>query len=251
MTITTIGLGLDYNEDLMTALAAESGGNAYFARRAESLSEIFARDMMDATTLTARKVRVTLKCASGVGPVGTIGRSASKKDGTSIEVSIDNLYGEEKYALFEIKIPATEKASVLDAATLKLEYLDPTTESMVVLEASLKLTLVTEAGEVEKNRRYDVISQAEIARNAEIREEAVRLADEGRSDEAAKILRARASVSRAQMAPSPAAMKPEIENDARELEALSEVLLEEKSMSSEIRKDVINQSYRQKNQQSQ
>ncbi|MCL2010418.1 MAG: VWA domain-containing protein, partial [Synergistaceae bacterium] len=49
MTITTIGLGLDYNEDLMTALAAESGGNAYFARNAESLSDIFTRDMMDAT----------------------------------------------------------------------------------------------------------------------------------------------------------------------------------------------------------
>ena len=248
MTITTIGLGLDYNEDLMTALAAESGGNAYFVRRAESLSDIFARDIMDATTLTARKVRVTLTCASDARPIGTIGRKASKKDETSIEVSIDNLYGDEKFALFEIEIPstATEKAAFIEAATLKLEYLDPATESVVVLEAPLRLTFVEDDKEVEKNRRDDVISQAAIARNAEIREEAVRLADEGRSDEAAQILRARTEVL-ALMAPT--AMQPEIESDARELEALSATLLEEKTMSSEQRKSVLNKAYIQRNQQ--
>ena len=93
----------------MTALADESGGNSYFARHAESLSDIFARDMEDATTLTARKVRVTLECGGGARPIGTVGRKASKKDETSIEVSIDNLYGDEKYALFEIEIPETDK----------------------------------------------------------------------------------------------------------------------------------------------
>ena len=130
MTITTIGLGLDYNEDLMTALAAESGGNAYFARHAESLSDIFRRDMMDATTLTARRVRVTLVCAPGVRPMGTIGRIGAIKDEAIIEASIDNLYSDEKYALFEIEIPAAfmenaDKTTVLNAAMLKLEYLDP------------------------------------------------------------------------------------------------------------------------------
>ncbi|MCL1874631.1 MAG: VWA domain-containing protein [Synergistaceae bacterium] len=249
MTISTIGLGLDYNEDLMTALAAESGGNAYFAKQAESLSGIFARDMLDATTLTARKVKVTLTCASGVRPISTIGRKASQKDETSIEVSIDNLYGDEKYALFEIEIPApaTEKAAALDAATLKLEYLDPATESVVVFKAPLKLTPVTDEGEIESNRRFDIISQAEIARNAEAREEAVRLADEGRSDEAAKILQTRASNARAKMAPSP--MKSEIESDAQDLESLSETLIEQKNMSNETRKSVVNEAYRQKNQQ--
>ncbi|MCL2009498.1 MAG: VWA domain-containing protein [Synergistaceae bacterium] len=251
MTITTIGLGLDYNEDLMTALAAESGGNAYFARRAESLSDIFTRDMMDATSLTARRVRVTLTCASGVRPIGAIGRKGSPKGGTAIEVYIDNLYGDEKYALFEIEITAAEnpeKTAVLDAATLKLEYLDPTTDSVVVMEAPLTLTLAADAGEVEKNRRDDVVVQAAIARNAEIREEAVRLADEGRSDEAARVLRTRAE-SLAAMAPSPMAMEPEIKSEVEDLEALSAVLLEEKNMSSEQRKNVLFQIYRQQNQQ--
>ena len=250
MTITTIGLGLDYNEDLMTALAAGSGGNAYFARHAQSLTEIFARDIMDATTLSARRVKVTLTCFSDVKPIGTIGRKASKNDGTTIEVNIDNLYGDEKYALFEIEIPATmknaEKPTVLDAAALKLEYLDPATDSVIVLEAGLKLTLVTDSSEVEKNRSKEVVAQAAIARNAEIREEAIRLADEGRSDEAAQILRARVEAL-TQM--NTTVMEPEIESEAQEFEALSVVLLEKKAMSSEVRKNALNQAYMKANQQ--
>jgi Ca-activated chloride channel family protein len=202
---------------------------------------------MDATTLTARKVRITLTCGPGVRPIGAIGRKALQKGGTSIEVSIDNLYGDEKYALFEIDIPASEKAASLDAAKLKLEYFDPATESVVVLESALKLRQSADGGEIESNRRYDVISQAEIARNAEAREEAIRLADEGRAQEAAKILGARASAARMQMAAAP--MSSEIESDAQDLEDLSEILVEQNNMSSEVRKKVLNDAYIQQNQQ--
>ena len=62
----------------------------------------------------------------------------------------------------------------------------------------------------------------------------------------AQILRTRAETL-ARMAPSP--MQSEIESDARDMEALSATLTEEKNMSSEQRKRVLNQAYIQKNQQ--
>ena len=40
---TTIGVGLDYNEDLMTKLAYKSDGNHYFAEHAAELAGIFDR----------------------------------------------------------------------------------------------------------------------------------------------------------------------------------------------------------------
>ena len=40
--VTTIGVGDDYNEDLMTALAESSHGNYYYVRDAEKLPEIIA-----------------------------------------------------------------------------------------------------------------------------------------------------------------------------------------------------------------
>ncbi|GHS89870.1 hypothetical protein AGMMS49957_14050 [Synergistales bacterium] len=251
MTITTIGLGLDYNEDLMTALASESGGNAYFARHADQLSEIFAADINDAVTLTARKTRVTLKCGGGARPVRVIGRSASGHDGDggdSITVSIDNLYRAEKYAMFEIEITETESAEAFDAATVRLEYVDAATGELVVREVPLTLSFTKDEREVAKNRDPEIVSQAEVAHNVELREEVVRLADEGRAAEAVQVLRERAEALK-QFAPSAGASAPALSAEAKEFESMADGLNERGRMSSESRKETLNKAYTQKNQQ--
>ena len=247
ITITTIGLGLDYNEDLMTALAAESGGNAYFARHGGMLPEIFARDLEDAVTVTARKVRVTLRCPEGVRPVRVIGRQG-KVEGSSLEVAIDNLYGGEKYALFEVELPEGQDGTVLKAAELEVEYADAASGTVVRKNAELAVSFSGDAGAVEKNRRSDILSQAELARNAEIREAAVRLADEGKAREAAQLLDERTKQLQA-AAPAAGSAAPKLEQEAGYFEELAESLLEAGVFSSSQRKAVLNDAYTQKNQQ--
>jgi Ca-activated chloride channel family protein len=245
MTITTIGLGLDYNEDLMTALAAESGGNAYFVKNARTLSDVFAQDIEDAASLTARKVRITITCGNGARVLGAVGRKPDRKDGTMAEVTIGNLYGSEKYALFEIELPeAIEGKPVAD---LRLEYLDPETGTGEARTASLSLTPAKDAREVEKNRRPEIAVQKAAALNAEIREEAVRLVDEGRADDAVQMLRGRAETLRLMEPAAPA--RKDVEEEADSFESLAASLSEKKSMNSEQRKTVLNDAYMQKNQQ--
>ncbi|MDR3255092.1 MAG: VWA domain-containing protein [Synergistaceae bacterium] len=248
MTITTIGLGLDYNEDLMTAIAAESGGNSYFARTPESLPGIFARDMEDAVDLTARRVSVTLVCDGKVTPVRAIGRSGEQK-GKSLSASIDNVYGAEKYALFEIEIPPQADKASMTAAAVKVEYVDAVTGEKLSVEAPLKLSFTKETSIVEKNRNAEVIAQTAIARNAEILEEVVRLADEGRAEEASLLLRERASGLKtiSDFAPQAA---PALQAEAEAMDELASEMESEGSMSNEQRKDNVNKAYMQKNQQS-
>ncbi|MDR3322326.1 MAG: VWA domain-containing protein [Synergistaceae bacterium] len=251
MTITTIGLGLDYNEDLMTALAAESGGNSYFAKNAESLPGIFARDMEDAVELTARRVNVTLICDGEVLPARTVGR-AGTRSGSSISSYIDNVYGSEKYALFEIEIPAqlvqAEKSS-LKAARVKLEYVDALTGKDVVAETPLELSISKNASDVEKNRNAEVVAQTAIARNAEVRDEVVRLSDAGRAAEASSLLRKQTEYLEdvAAFAPQAASV---MAAEAEELDAMASEIESEGSMSNESRKSSVNKAYMQKNQQS-
>ncbi len=246
ITITTLGLGLDYNEDKMTALAAESGGNAYFALTRDA-PEIFARDLEDAVTVTARKVRVTLRCPEGVRPVRVIGRQG-KAEGNSLEAAIDNLYGGEKYALFEVELPEGQDGTVLKAAELEVEYADAATGTMVRKNADFSVSFSGDTGAVDKNRRPDILSQAELARNAEIREEAVRLADEGKAREAAQLLDERTKQLQA-AAPAAGAAAPKLEQEAGYFEELAESLLESGIFSSSQRKAVLNDAYTQKNQQ--
>jgi Ca-activated chloride channel family protein len=114
--------------------------------------------------------------------------------------------------------------------------------------AELSVSFSGDAGAVEKNRRSDILSQAELARNAEIREEAVRLADEGKAQEAARLLDERTKQLQA-AAPAAGAAAPKLQKEAGYFEELAESLLEIGSFSSSQRKAVLNDAYTQKNQQ--
>lgn len=247
MTITTIGLGLDYNEDLMTALAAESGGNSYFAKDAEMLPEIFVRDMDDAVTLTARRVRITLECDGVVSPVRILGRDGDVS-GRKASAMIDNLYGSEKYALFEVKVPAQKNTGALSAGVVKLEYVDPDSGRTLVEKLPLKLTLSRNEKEIARGKNSSVLAQAEIAKNAEIREEVIRLADQGRTAEASQVLRER-KIELQSIAPSVGAAAPVMEAEAVYFDSLADSIETSGTMSNEARKESMNKAYIQKTQQ--
>ena len=248
MTITTIGLGLDYNEDLMTAVAASSGGNAYFARHAEMLPDIFARDMKDAVEVTARKVRITLRCPDGVRPVRVVGRPGTLR-GNTLETSIDNLYGTgEKYALFEVELNGRDAGTSFEAAELELEYTDAATGAVRREQSNVRVSFSKDVADVDRNRDKDVAAQTELARNAEVREEAIRLVDEGRATDATKRLEKRKSDLRS-IAPSVGQAAPKLEAEAGIFDKLAQSIAATGGMSSGERKQTMNDAYMQKNQQ--
>jgi len=56
ISVTTIGVGDDYNEDLMAGLAEASDANYYYVRDTEKLPEIFAKELGELTRVAARDV---------------------------------------------------------------------------------------------------------------------------------------------------------------------------------------------------
>ena len=60
ISVTTVGLGLGYNEDLMTRLAQRSDGNTYFVEASGDLPRIFAAELGDVLNVIARRVVVEI-----------------------------------------------------------------------------------------------------------------------------------------------------------------------------------------------
>ena len=56
ISVSTIGLGLDYNEDLMTKLASESDGNHVFVEKSTQLVDVFNREFNDVLSVVAQEV---------------------------------------------------------------------------------------------------------------------------------------------------------------------------------------------------
>jgi hypothetical protein len=66
-----------------------------------------------------------------------VGRKSTTtdKDAKEIVVDIGNLYGAEKYAIFEFEAPAVEAARVMKACVIKVEYTDAVTGAMAEAES--------------------------------------------------------------------------------------------------------------------
>src|SRR6266699_1393513 len=74
IAVTPIGVGDDYNEDLMAGLAEASDANYYYVKDTEKLPEIFAKELGELIAVAARGVRIEILCPDGVKPIGLIGR---------------------------------------------------------------------------------------------------------------------------------------------------------------------------------
>ncbi|MEZ0386906.1 MAG: VWA domain-containing protein, partial [Verrucomicrobium sp.] len=91
ITVTTLGLGLGYNEDLMTELALRSDGNHAFIQNSKELATIFQNEFGDILSVVAQRLSVRIQCAEGVRPVRVLGREADIH-GQEVTVDMNQIY---------------------------------------------------------------------------------------------------------------------------------------------------------------
>lgn len=60
ITITALGFGSEYNEELMAGIARRSGGNYYYIAQPTLIPEVFRRELETLMTISAKNVRVRL-----------------------------------------------------------------------------------------------------------------------------------------------------------------------------------------------
>ena len=58
ISITALGFGTEYNEELMAGIARRSGGNYYYIQRPDLIPEVFRRELETLMTIIAKNIRV-------------------------------------------------------------------------------------------------------------------------------------------------------------------------------------------------
>jgi Ca-activated chloride channel family protein len=193
ISVTTVGLGLGYNEDLMTRLAQRSDGNTYFVESSADLPRIFAAELGDVLNVVARRVVVEIEFPMGVRPLNFIGREGVIR-GQKAEITLNQLYGgQEKFALVEAEVTPPESGTESEIARARVSYDDPLTQHTITLTASRRATFSRNRQAVMDSADRQV--QADYAQNiiAVTKDRAVELVDGGRQDEAANEMRRQAA----------------------------------------------------------
>jgi len=193
ISVTTVGLGLDFNEDLMARLAQRSDGNTYFARFSSDLPRIFSAELGDLLSVVARRVVITIEFPDGVRPIRFIGREGVIR-GQRAELRLNQLYGgQEKFALIEVEVAPAREGEEREIARARMNCEDALDRRPLSLSASRRVQFSNSQEAVVQSADKKV--QADFAANvlALAKEEAVALVDAGRKDEAAAVIRQKAA----------------------------------------------------------
>ena len=193
VSVTTIGVGLGFNEDLMTRLAQRSDGNTYFVENSADLSRIFAAELGDVLNVVARRVVIEIDFPAGVRPVAFVGRDGAIH-GQRAELTLNQLYGgQEKFALIEVEVEPSQSGLEREIARARVHYEDTVNQRPATLTAHRKVQFSASRAAVVSSANHKV--QTDYAANviAVAKDEAVALVDSNQRHAAASVLRQRAA----------------------------------------------------------
>ncbi len=199
IAVTTIGLGLDYNEQLMTRLAAASDGNHFFAEAAGDLERVYNIELGEVLSVIAQDVDVEVTFAEPVRPVRILGRRADL-DGQKVSGRLNQLYSRQtKYFLVEVEIPAGRPRQQLEVADVRVYYSKmfrsggKSAETRERLASRVSVSFTDSVAEVEAARDPRVMASVARQIGAERNRYAMRLRDEGKVEECREALLANAA----------------------------------------------------------
>lgn len=188
IAVTTIGLGDDYNEDLMTALASYSDGNHAFVEKSADLEAAFIHEFKDVMSVVAQEVTVTIHLQDGVKPIRLLGREGKIK-GNNVTVKMNQLYSnQEKYVLLEViplKGKENEKKPLADVV---ISYDNLQTGKKDNLKDRIDIAYSKSEQRVKQAVQEEIVVDSVIQKTNIENEKAIKLLDEGNKAEASRII---------------------------------------------------------------
>ena len=184
ISITTIGIGLGYNEDLMSQLALKSDGNHAFAANAADLNRLFDSELGDVMSVCAKGVVVQIDFGPGVKPMRALNREV-EIHGRTATFTLNQVYAkQEKYVLFEVAVDPGKAGSERDAvlATARFKNRDGSDASPVKVQGRVAFTAAAAEIDAKEDREVQVAVTESIA--VENNRVAIELRDQGKLKEA-------------------------------------------------------------------
>lgn len=182
ISLTTMGVGLEYNENLMVGLAESGGGNYYFIESSRNLASIMSKEFNTLSSVVAQNASIELKLGRGVKVLDVIGCEHALSNGV-YTIPVGDLYANESRE-FTVELSIPEGHGKIVAVTGTLNYETKATRVEVHPSFTATVRYSREVAEIEKSRDMDVQAKADVAVSTRKVDNALKAFDEGRTEEA-------------------------------------------------------------------
>lgn len=179
ISVSTLGLGLGYNEDLMVQLANTSGGNHLFIEEASELADIFRSEFDDVLSVVAQEVDVTVTIPKGIRPVRVLGNEA-EINGQEIVTRLAQIYSEQdRHVVIEVELPAKKSDEKVPLAKVKVIYANMKNHESDNLSAATTVSFSDDPEKVQASVNSDVLADVVALVSSEQNKLATKYLDAG------------------------------------------------------------------------
>lgn len=187
VSLTTIGLGLDYNETLMTQMARAGAGNYHFVDDERAMARVFEQEAKGLSSTVARNTKLRIELAPGVEMLKLHGYKYSVK-GNTVTVPLSEFISKQhKDILLRLAVSAQESGQ-RPVLSMRLTYEDLLNAKKVSTRASLATLVSADQEVVVSNVKKDVISHAQKVEVAATMDQAMVEYERGNAKQAAAMI---------------------------------------------------------------
>lgn len=189
IAITALGLGPDYNETVMAAVAQLSGGTFQFIRESSGMASVFRNEVLRIERVFARNAGVTLTPGPGVRIESVVGQQVAQSGGSVVVTVGDVSQGESLDLVVKMTTDGHRDGAPVELLDAVLGFDDAFAEGgrferRVYLGARATANEETRAS----GRNREVEAAAERVQAAALTVEAIRVAREGELARAREML---------------------------------------------------------------
>jgi len=154
LTLSTFGVGADYNEDLMAAMASEGGGKYYFIDSPEKLAGIFQEEMDGISNLVAKDVVLEIDYPEDQASFESVGLYSSTNSKGKVKIRLNDMFSKEQKAIlvkFKIDPDAGGQLNFITGLT----YQNPLNETEPSVEISKEHEVMVTDNKRDYNAGFD------------------------------------------------------------------------------------------------
>jgi Ca-activated chloride channel family protein len=192
VALSSLGLGLAYDANLLTTLADAGGGAYHYAANAEALSPVYAAEIDALQTVVAFDAQLTLTLPEGVRVAQVYSWPSQQADGKVIVRLGDMSAGRSLKVVARLEVDAEAEVELRDVVDVSLMHWVPArcgADSAGVVLETLQVGLTDDAALASGSVRAEVAGDLEAVLVSQKVSEARDQVAQGNADEARRILR--------------------------------------------------------------
>ncbi len=190
VSITTVGVGLDFDEQTMTRIAVSGSGNYYFAESADMLGELFQTELKRLGATVATRIRLRLSPREGAQIREIIGHPLVR-EGNDWLVNIPDMHaGETRKVIVALRVNGNASGK-MHLATVSASFTNAAKGVEEAMSKSVVAHLTNKQSVVDSHRDRSTNRMIERARTALAIDEATVLYESGNAAQAQQVMRAR------------------------------------------------------------